>query len=115
MARRKAKGWAKWWMREKGSRGGIFRRGVGEDLSVLLQVDGDLHAVLVVRLQEGEDAVCELGQDWGAPFPMLEMHQDSLVRHFFPNILGSNHFFLKKKRMGNTPAVYYTYIENRKE
>ena len=67
-------------MCEKG-RGGILGR-VGEDQPVLLQLDRHLHGMLVVRLQGGEDAVGELGQDRGAPWLLLQMHQNPLVRHF---------------------------------
>ena len=63
------------------SRGRIRGR-VGEDQPVLLQLDGHLHGMLVIRLQGGEDAVGELGQDWGAPRLLLKVHQNPLVRHF---------------------------------
>ena len=63
------------------SRGRIRGR-VGEDQPVLLQLDGHLHGMLVIRLQGGEDAVGELGQDWGSPRLLLQVHKNPLVRHF---------------------------------
>ena len=63
------------------SRGRIRGRG-GEDQPVLLQLDGHLHGMLVIRLQGGEDAVGELHQDRGGAGLLLEVDENPLVRHF---------------------------------
>ena len=60
-------------MGEEG-RGGILGSRVGQDQPVLLQLHRHLHGVVVVWLQGREDAVCELGQHWDAPWLLVQVH-----------------------------------------